>query len=151
MLIDLSLYTSYYEPKFLESSANYYLEQTSNRMADVLSQNTGQATAQYLQYARMRIESEEMQCNDGYLDESTQKPLVSLMETILLNEQSSQLLDCGFVDLLKGSDFVNLKLFYNLFKRVACIEPLKEKFSEYVVVFLLLIVGDRINICRRSE
>lgn len=69
--------------------------------------------------------SEEYERCQNYLDGSTRKPLVAVIEKQLLEKHMADLLAKGFTSMLDGDRLQDMKRLYNLSSRVAALDALK--------------------------
>lgn len=110
MLSDLQVYKESFEERFLlETNRLYATEgQRLTQERDV---------PEYLEHVANRLEEE----NDriiSYLDQSTQKPLISCVEKQLLGEHITAMLQKGLSTLLDKNRVSELALLYQLFSKV---------------------------------
>nr|XP_061795990.1 cullin-4B-like isoform X1 [Nerophis lumbriciformis] len=110
MLSDLQVYKVSFEERFLFETNRLYAAEGQRLMQD-------RDVPEYLHHVARRLEEE----NDrvvSYLDQSTQKPLISCVEKQLLGEHMSAILQKGLSILLDRNRVTELALLYQLFSKV---------------------------------
>lgn len=110
MLSDLQIYQEAFEKKFLEATDSLYRAEGQRLMEE-------RDVPEYLQHVEMRLEEENERILH-YLDQSTKKPLVYLVEKQLLEQHVTQMLVKGLDQLLSENRISDLTRMYNLFTRV---------------------------------
>ncbi|XP_061526176.1 cullin-4A isoform X2 [Phycodurus eques] len=128
MLSDLQVYKAYFEESFLFETNRLYSAEGQRLMQD-------RDVPEYLHHVARRLEEE----NDrivSYLDQSTQKPLISCVEKQLLGEHMSAILQKGLSILLDGNRVAELVLLYQLFSKVKGGQPtLLQFWRDYIKSF----------------
>uniref|UniRef100_A0A669E3Q6 Cullin 4A n=1 Tax=Oreochromis niloticus TaxID=8128 RepID=A0A669E3Q6_ORENI len=107
MLSDLQVYKDSFEERFLTETNRLYAAEGQRLMQE----------RDYLHHVARRLEEE----NDrivSYLDQSTQKPLISCVEKQLLGEHMTAILQKGLSTLLDENRVTELTLLYQLFSKV---------------------------------
>ncbi|KAK7898323.1 hypothetical protein WMY93_019176 [Mugilogobius chulae] len=110
MLSDLQVYKEAFEEKFLNETNRLYAAEGQRLMQE-------RDVPEYLHHVARRLEEE----NDrivSYLDQSTQKPLISCVEKQLLGEHMTAILHKGLSTLLDENRVTELALLYQLFSKV---------------------------------
>lgn len=124
MLLSLQLYHSDFETPFLLASERFY---TAEGVSIAESSNV----PDFLVHVDKRLHQE----NDRvvhYLDASTKKQLITVVETKLLKPHVAMLLERGFEALMDGARIEDLKRMYVLFAKVDAIDDLKAAFSNHI-------------------
>uniref|UniRef100_A0A7N8X3I5 Cullin 4A n=1 Tax=Mastacembelus armatus TaxID=205130 RepID=A0A7N8X3I5_9TELE len=110
MLSDLQVYKDSFEERFLIETNRLYAAEGQRLMQE-------RDVPEYLHHVARRLEEE----NDrimNYLDQSTQKPLISCVEKQLLGEHMTAVLQKGLSTLLDENRVTELGLLYQLFSKV---------------------------------
>uniref|UniRef100_A0A665W8E3 Cullin 4A n=1 Tax=Echeneis naucrates TaxID=173247 RepID=A0A665W8E3_ECHNA len=110
MLSDLQVYKDSFEERFLIETNRLYAAEGQLLMQE-------RDVPEYLHHVARRLEEE----NDrimSYLDQSTQKPLISCVEKQLLGEHMTAILQKGLSTLLDENRVTELALLYQLFSKV---------------------------------
>lgn len=110
MLSDLQVYKEAFEEKFLSETNRLYAAEGQRLMQE-------RDVPEYLHHVARRLDEE----NDrivSYLDQSTQKPLISCVEKQLLGEHMTSILHKGLSTLLDENRVTELALLYQLFSKV---------------------------------
>lgn len=128
MLSDLQVYKEAFEEKFLSETNRLYAAEGQRLMQE-------RDVPEYLHHVARRLEEE----NDrimSYLDQSTQKPLISCVEKQLLGEHMTAILHKGLSTLLDENRVTELALLYQLFSKVKGGLPILLQFwREYIKSF----------------
>lgn len=128
MLSDLQVYKEAFEDKFLIETNRLYAAEGQRLMQE-------RDVPEYLHHVARRLEEE----NDrivSYLDQSTQKPLISCVEKQLLGEHMTAILHKGLSTLLDENRVTELALLYQLFSKVKGGLPILLQFwREYIKSF----------------
>uniref|UniRef100_A0A8B9KES1 Cullin 4A n=1 Tax=Astyanax mexicanus TaxID=7994 RepID=A0A8B9KES1_ASTMX len=134
MLSDLQVYKESFEQKFLVDTDRLYAAEGQRLMLE-------RDVPEYLHHVARRLEEE----NDrviSYLDQSTQKPLISTVEKQLLGEHMTAILQKGLSTLLDENRVTELTLLYQLFSKVKGGLPVLLQFwRDYIKSFGGEIVG----------
>uniref|UniRef100_A0AAX7T2W7 Cullin family profile domain-containing protein n=1 Tax=Astatotilapia calliptera TaxID=8154 RepID=A0AAX7T2W7_ASTCA len=110
MLSDLQVYKDSFEERFLTETNRLYAAEGQHLMQE-------RDVPEYLHHVARRLEEE----NDrivSYLDQSTQKRLISCVEKQLLEEHMTAILQKGLSTLLDENRVTELTLLYQLFSKV---------------------------------
>lgn len=113
MLSDLHLYSEHFEGKFIQDTESLYSIEGKNWMSD----DSGHTIADYLTHVNKRLD-EERERSEFYLDHTTRKPIIQVVEKQLLGEHLSAVLQKGLDQLLDENRYPQLRLLYCLFNRV---------------------------------
>uniref|UniRef100_A0A8C7KS16 Cullin-4A n=1 Tax=Oncorhynchus kisutch TaxID=8019 RepID=A0A8C7KS16_ONCKI len=135
MLSDLQVIGQYsFEERFLMETDRLYAAEGQRLMQE-------RDVPEYLHHVARRLEEE----NDrviSYLDQSTQKPLISNVEKQLLGEHMTAILQKGLSILLDGNRVMELALLYQLFSKVkGGLPTLLQHWRDYIKSFGGEIVG----------
>ncbi|KAE8913466.1 Cullin-4 [Phytophthora fragariae] len=124
MLLSLHLYHADFETPFLTASERFYLQEGATTVESA-------SVPQFLVHVEKRLYEENERVN-SYLDSSTKKQLISVVESKLLKPHVTTLLERGFETLMEEGRIEDLKRMYALFARVDAINDLKTAFSNYI-------------------
>uniref|UniRef100_A0AAV1UQ24 Cullin family profile domain-containing protein n=1 Tax=Peronospora matthiolae TaxID=2874970 RepID=A0AAV1UQ24_9STRA len=124
MLLALHLYHADFETPFLMASERFYLQEGAAMIECV-------SVSQFLVHVEKRLHDEIERVNH-YLDVSTKKQLILVVESKLLKPHVATLLERGFESLMHGGRIGDLKRMYTLLARVDAINDLKTAFSDYI-------------------
>lgn len=111
MLVDLSLYDQLFEKQFLLNSQQLYCMESNKKIQSL-------AIIEYLSYVDKRI-SEENDRLSAYLDFTTSKRLIQLVEKELIENHLDTILKMNFDELFEESNIKYLSLSYELLNKVA--------------------------------
>eukprot|EP01121_Diplochlamys_sp_Union-15-3_P008989 TRINITY_DN2420_c0_g1_i1.p1 TRINITY_DN2420_c0_g1~~TRINITY_DN2420_c0_g1_i1.p1 ORF type:complete len:501 (+),score=81.63 TRINITY_DN2420_c0_g1_i1:218-1504(+) len=124
MFGSLGMYTEVFEKKFLEATETFYSQESVEKIRD-------SKLPEFLLYIEKRIEQE----NDRvlhYLDSISRKPLISVLERVVLFNNVATLIDKGFDELIDENRVGDLARMYNLYNRVNSLKNLKDAWNEYI-------------------
>ncbi|XP_034436636.1 cullin-4A isoform X2 [Hippoglossus hippoglossus] len=128
MLSDLQVYKDSFEERFLIETNRLYAAEGQRLMQE-------RDVPEYLHHVARRLEEE----NDrilSYLDQSTQKPLISCVEKQLLGEHMTSMLQKGLSTLLDENRVTELALLYQLFSKVkGGLPTLLQFWRDYIKTF----------------
>ncbi|KAF7668273.1 hypothetical protein LDENG_00025440 [Lucifuga dentata] len=128
MLSDLQVYKDCFEERFLIETNRLYAAEGQRLMQE-------RDVPEYLHHVARRLEEE----NDrimSYLDQSTQKPLITSIEKQLLGEHMTAMLQKGLSNLLDENRVTELTLLYQLFSKVkGGLPTLLQFWREYIKAF----------------
>ncbi|XP_077976505.1 cullin-4B-like isoform X2 [Styela clava] len=110
MLSDLQMYHRTFEDKFLDETRKMYAAEGRDRVQEF-------DVPEYLHYVDRRLREEKERCIT-YLDQGTQKSLISCVERELISEHVATILQKGLHSLLEQNRLDELKLMYSLLMRV---------------------------------
>jgi cullin-4 len=134
MLLSLHLYHADFETPFLMASERFYLQEGTTTVESA-------SVPQFLVHVEKRLHEENERVNH-YLDTSTKKQLISVVESKLLKPHVATLLERGFETLMAEGRIEDLKRMYALFARVDAIGDLKTAFSSYIQKNVSTLVKD---------
>jgi cullin-4 len=135
MLSSLNLYSSYFEAKFLDTTTEFYNQESFDRMAS-------HTVPDYLVATEKRLQ-EEAKRSVEYLDYSTRKPLRRIMEQSLLVRHGQALIDKGLDQLLEDEARIqDLARMHRLFAAVGMLPLLLKGFSVHLKAKGLALVMD---------
>ena len=124
MLSSMGLYSSSFERAFLLDSNRFYLTEGQSLVESV-------DTATFLQRAEKRIhEAHDMVVK--YLDVSTKKGLISIIENRFLAPHVGQVVERGLTALLDADKVVDLRRMYQLFERVNACDAIKQSWVAHI-------------------
>mmetsp|Transcript_1741 Transcript_1741/g.2670 ORF Transcript_1741/g.2670 Transcript_1741/m.2670 type:complete len:801 (+) Transcript_1741:58-2460(+) len=124
MFTALSMYGDSFEKPFLEATTSFYSVEGIRYM-----QQTD--VPDYLKHVEQRLH-EETERVLHYLDPSTRKALITVVETQMLKAHISPILEKGFGSLMDQNRHNDLRRMYSLFSRVAGLIELKAHFALYI-------------------
>ncbi|RMX67379.1 hypothetical protein DD238_000823 [Peronospora effusa] len=124
MLLSLHLYYTDFETPFLMASERFYMHEGATTIESA-------SVPQFLVHVEKRL-YEENERVVNYLDASTKKQLISVVERKMLKPHVTTLLERGFETLMEEGRIDDLKRMYALFARVDAISDLKIAFSSYI-------------------
>eukprot|EP01052_Picozoa_sp_SAG31_P012235 SAG31_NODE_710_length_12681_cov_5.880277_6_plen_574_part_00 len=124
MLSDLRVYADVFEKDFLLQTDKFYAAETDTKMDEM-------GVAEYLRHAEARL-AEENNRIALYMDPSTRKPLITIVEDRMLKQNLGALLAKGFDRIMSDNHVNDLARMYSLFSRVSGLGKLRSAFSTYV-------------------
>ena len=138
MISNLGLYSSSFEPLFLEISRDYYKRLSARDRAQY-------NLAQYVKECASQIEGEGRRCDQFKLEHSTKRKLIAVVEDELLRAQIPLLTKKEAVqDLFERADTESLETLFRLLDRVGNAgELLKPALSDYIITKGTTIVSDK--------
>lgn len=74
----------------------------------------------------------------GFVDQSTKKDLLAVVEQELVKQHVSTLLSAGFDSLVASKNVSDCKILFRLLSRVDALDPLFATYQSYIMVFLSL-------------
>ena len=86
--------------------------------------------------------TEEYERCQNYLDASTRKPLISVVEEQLLSKHMAAMLEKGFDAMMSDMRVPDLARLYNLCGRIHALEPLRAAFRAYIKKAGLALIMD---------
>ncbi|ORZ23304.1 ubiquitin-protein ligase, cullin 4 [Absidia repens] len=127
MLLDLSLYTSHFEPYFIKSTTEYYTVESANKLQDL-------SIHDYIHCARHRIEQESENRINTYLDKSTKEHLTTLVVKLYIHDKLDTILSQGFEILMDQEDTITLNILYCFLPphQTHLITKLRVAFMDYI-------------------
>ncbi len=136
MLVSLGLYSTQFEPAFLEQSRRYYIAEKAEKI-----ESPDMAAYLHWTYGRLREEIERV---GSYIQETTRRKIVTVVESVLLAPSCLEVIvDRGLDALLDENRVEDLKLAYTLFARVNSLAMLEVGFNSYLKRVGVEIVADR--------
>ncbi|KAF8533344.1 Cullin family-domain-containing protein [Trichophaea hybrida] len=128
MISNLGLYSSRFEPRFIEASREYY-----TLLAKRESQAHGLTT--YIKECADQIEKEAVRCDKFHLEMSTKRELLAVLEEEMVRRKVPLLTDKKRVrGLLERGDSDSLQILYELLERVTDAgESLKPAWEAYII------------------
>ncbi|TMW67602.1 hypothetical protein Poli38472_011222 [Pythium oligandrum] len=134
MLLALQLYHSRFEAPFLDASERFYT-------AEGIETSATSDVSQFLVHVENRLREE----NDRvvhYLDASTRKQLIHVVESKLLKPHTNTLLERGFDALMDQGRIDDLKRMFVLFGKVDAVKDLKTAFTNHIKKKISVLVMD---------
>ncbi|KAJ3048521.1 Cullin-4 [Rhizophlyctis rosea] len=135
MFLDLSIYITSFESHFIRSTESYYhLE--SDRMIKELDVEAaaGAGVARYLKHVESRLGEEEERCKagKGYVDNTSRKRVMDVVEGEMVRRHVGVLLEKGFDSLMEEHRIEDLGRMYTLFGKVGGQDDMRKKFADYI-------------------
>ena len=124
MLTALNLYHDFFELPFLQMSETFYLSEGTQLMEQM-------RIPEYLAHINKRL-TEELERVVHYLDTSTRKSIIAVVEETLIQPHVSSILDKGFTLIVDGNRIEDLRRLYRLLRRVNALDQLKQVFNQYI-------------------
>ena len=125
MLHIFGVYTRWFEPRLLESSAEYFKEFASERSIGNLKD--------YIKQCRILLENETHRCDAYNLDSSSKQQLLGLAHKHLIHDHLQKLLDLtGISRLIEGGEIDSMAALYQLLKLSGVHDKLKEPWAGYI-------------------
>lgn len=134
MFVSLQIYSSNFEKAFLMATKEFYNKEGINYMNEM-------EVADYLKHIEVRIHSEGERILH-YLDASSRKPLIQVLENQLLEIHVDTLLTKGFDTLVENNRKEDLKRTYQLLNRIQALDKLKSAWNSYIKNTGTTIVSD---------
>ncbi|KAF9877328.1 hypothetical protein CkaCkLH20_05028 [Colletotrichum karsti] len=136
MLHVFNNYTKLFEPRFIDISAEYFLEFAEERSSSSLKE--------YILACERLLKREDYRCNEYNLDSTTKKQLLDAAHSILVNKYSEKLLNGDSLSkLLAENEVESLKALYDLLRLSGIQKKLKEPWSAYIRKTGTAIVADK--------
>jgi hypothetical protein len=124
LLVTLQLYHTSFEVAFLQDSIRFFTLEGNLLINQV-------ETAKFLFHVDKRI-YESVEMTSRFLDSSTRKPLLEILDNHLLKPHANTLLEKGFKLLMDENRKEDLKRMFFLFERVKLLDLLKAGWSMYI-------------------
>ncbi|KAJ3379253.1 Cullin-4B [Lobulomyces angularis] len=141
MFLELGVYFNNFESQFLEESRLFYKEEGKKFIEELKSGIKD--VSSYITHCQKRLKQENDICSQGgYLDSSTKKNLLNVVEVELIKNYYEVLLNCGFKDLLNEVNLEKLLDFHSIFSRVDKLESLYDFYGAYIIEFGEVIIKD---------
>lgn len=134
MFNNLGLYGDHFQQPFLDQTQQFYQEEGDKLMQEL-------SVPAYLLRCEIRLGEEFERCQT-YLDSSTRKPLIQVVEKQLISRHIALILEKGFNSLLDSHRVEDLARLYVLAARIAAFDALKNAFKDYIKATGLKIVQD---------
>lgn len=123
MLVSLQIYQPF-EKDFLQETTFFYGAEGNILVNEY-------EVAEYLKHVQNRIQ-EENDRSLRYLDISTKKPLLNIVEKQLIEKHITTILSKGFNNLMEEKKVEDLTRLYSLLQRVNAIQQLKQSWATYI-------------------
>lgn len=127
MLLELAFYNSDFEPKFIQSTSQYYKEE-SNRLIQNMT------APDYIQHVAQRCQEESENKIKRYLDKHTKQPLTSTVIHQLIYSKTDVVIKKGFDSMMDQQQYEPLKMFYQLLENSLSLNLLRDAFGHYIKV-----------------
>eukprot|EP00005_Dracoamoeba_jomungandri_P002557 CAMPEP_0174254846 /NCGR_PEP_ID=MMETSP0439-20130205/4193_1 /TAXON_ID=0 /ORGANISM="Stereomyxa ramosa, Strain Chinc5" /LENGTH=744 /DNA_ID=CAMNT_0015336711 /DNA_START=181 /DNA_END=2415 /DNA_ORIENTATION=- len=137
MYTSLQVYPEVFEQPFLRVTTEYYTKEGIELMES-------RDVPEYLLHVKERIQEEQDRVN-RYLDASTQKPLISVLENCLLVAHEDRIIEKGFDKLMATYRHEYLSCMYSLYSRIKALGKLRAAFNSFVKASGSVIVTDEQN------
>eukprot|EP00270_Netrium_digitus_P009725 TRINITY_DN2975_c0_g1_i1.p1 TRINITY_DN2975_c0_g1~~TRINITY_DN2975_c0_g1_i1.p1 ORF type:complete len:809 (+),score=234.88 TRINITY_DN2975_c0_g1_i1:93-2429(+) len=134
MFSSLGIYIDSFERPFLQETSDFYASE-GLRFLNITD------IPDYLKHVETRLQEENERCIQ-YLDKSTRKQLIGVVEKQLLEMHVQAILDKGFSALMDANRAGDLHRLYALFSRVKALEPVRTFLGSYIKSFGQAIVMD---------
>jgi cullin-4 len=130
MLATADLYKDHFEQAFLLKTEDYFRSEGIRMMGSSsgTANNIGTVPA-YLLHVQQRIKAAT---SNDYIDVATRPALVKVIEATLVTPHTQQLLKRGFDAMMDDQRVADLKLLYDLFKRVDKLDEIKLEMMKYI-------------------
>ncbi|KAI8089524.1 cullin [Halteromyces radiatus] len=125
ILLDLSLYTDFFEPSLIKATVEYYNTEGTQKIQDL-------STPDYLLYANERIQQESGYRISTYLDETTRIPLTEAVTDRLIYSKCDQILSQGFERMMDRDEKKQLHILYRYLEPSNLLGGLKQAFADCV-------------------
>ncbi|KAF6809987.1 ubiquitin ligase subunit [Colletotrichum sojae] len=133
-----NIYTKFFEPRFIDLSANYF--------EDFAEERSSSSLKEYILACERLLKREDYRCNEFNLDSTTKKQLLEAAHGILINNYSDKLLNSeSLAKLLAENEVESLKALYDLLRLSGIQKKLKAPWSEYIRKAGSAIVADKEN------
>jgi len=125
MFSALRLYTSSFQPTFLEATRNFYNQESTRHMGAEYS------LSDYVSYVQRRLGEEEERVRACMEESVTHRPLMDVLDATLLRHHASGMIEKGFDELMNMHRPNDLAALYSLFARIHKQEMLKDAFAAW--------------------
>lgn len=125
--MELSYYSTDFEPKFLAYTKRYYKEESERLIVSM-------SIPEYIQHAFYRRTQESIERINRYLDSHTKHALTIAVTDQLVYNQTELIIEKGFTDMIDNNLTEPLKIFYELSEQSPKISLLRQAFGEYIKV-----------------
>ncbi|KAI9090838.1 cullin [Phlyctochytrium arcticum] len=146
MFSELSIYASAFDTALRTSTEQYYSAESQALLDGWSTGGSGGAiVARYIDHVESRLRQEVERCapTSGYVDPSSKKGLIAVVEKVLLKDHIKPILERGWHALVDEARISDLKKLYALFARVNALDDLRKAFAAYIRKAGLVIVNDR--------
>ncbi|KAI8340858.1 Cullin family-domain-containing protein [Chlamydoabsidia padenii] len=125
MLMDLNLYSSEFEGRFLDQTRQFYMME-GDRLIEEMNMSA------YLEHVAKRVHQECTLRMKHYFDKSSKAPITAIVEDQLLSNRVHVILDKGFNYFMDTRQEDDLSLLYRLLKKVDKLDICAKYFMDYV-------------------
>ncbi|KAL0076721.1 Cullin [Phycomyces blakesleeanus] len=125
MLMTLSLYSTIFEPRFIEETARYYEQEGRSLIQKIDIPN-------YLVHVTRRVKEEGEDRKQAYLDKSTEIRLVQTVKNELVYRMTNDILSKGFDSMADEMKLESLKTLYDLLSPEKDRTELRQVFGSYI-------------------
>lgn len=124
MFSALGIYGEAFEREFSKATTEFYAAEGARYMQQT-------EVPDYLRHVEARLQEENERCLH-YLDPSTRKPLIAIVEKQLLEQHVGAILEKGFKDLMDAQRVGDLARLYALLARVHALDALRAALGGYI-------------------
>ncbi|KAI8235772.1 Cullin-4B [Colletotrichum sp. SAR 10_96] len=136
MLHVFNIYTKLFEPRFIDSSVEYFRDFAEERSSSSLKE--------YILACERLLKREDYRCNEYNLDSTTKKQLLDAAHGILVNNYSDKLLNNESLSkLLAENEVESMKALYELLRLSGIQKKLRAPWSAYIKKTGAAIVADK--------
>jgi len=135
MYWDIGLYRHDFEPKMLESTTTFYEIEAERLVRDC-------EVPQLLRHIDRRIQEEQDRASN-YLNSCSERATVGIVEIQFLEKRANVIVEKGFRRLMERNAFEDLRLMFQLFKRIDALPIVCSAFKSYIEMSGSLIVCDK--------
>lgn len=138
MVSELGLYSSDFEPRFIQASRDYFEELAGQ-------ESTSRSLAGYLKECAAQLANEAVRCERYHLDVSTKRQLIFVVENEMLRNKVFLLTNKQLVrELFERQDYVALETLYPILDRIdKAGDLLKPAWEAYIISEGTKIVADK--------
>ena len=124
MYASLHLYSPLFEPALLATTSAFYTTESTQLLSSF-------SLSDYLHHVTSRTQQEHDRLS-SYLDPSSARSLISLVEARLIAAHTAAMIQLGFSQLCSESRDAELAVMYGLYSAVGALDELKAAFANYV-------------------
>eukprot|EP01026_Neomeris_dumetosa_P068944 TRINITY_DN6783_c0_g1_i5.p1 TRINITY_DN6783_c0_g1~~TRINITY_DN6783_c0_g1_i5.p1 ORF type:complete len:481 (+),score=56.27 TRINITY_DN6783_c0_g1_i5:37-1443(+) len=124
MFSNLGIYDSALENHVLEDTRTFYRGE-GDSLVNTMN------VSDFLRHSETRLKQEALRC-EQYLEESTKRKIVIVVEQELLQKHMDYLLEKGFAEMMNDIRLEDLTRLFNLCRRVDFLDRLRASFKGYV-------------------
>ncbi|TEA09990.1 Cullin-4A [Colletotrichum sidae] len=136
MLYVFNIYAKFFEPRFIDISAEYFQDFAEERSSSSLKE--------YILACERLLKREDYRCNEYNLDSTTKKQLLDAAHGILINNYSEKLLNGESLSkLLAENETASMKALYDLLRLSGIQKKLRQPWSDYIRKTGAAIVADK--------